>query len=259
MICIMAKKNNIGRRPTGTPSTGRKNSTTTSNMGPIIEGDDTLVDVVEVRDQGLDFFERNRNTIIYGALALIALIAAFFIYQTFVKAPAERDAAAYLQQAQIAFERDSFAIALEEPIPGEYGFLDIIDNYGSTEAGNLANYYAAVSYLNLGQYEVALKFAEDFSAEGTLLPAMKAGVMGDAESELGNMDAALGHYKTAVDEAGENFVTAGYYLNKLGQLYKKQGNNAEALAAFKRLKQDYGRSPLAVEAEKYITMLEMGN
>ena len=107
----MARKNNIGRRPTGTPTTGRRNVTNTG--APVVEGDETLVDVVEVRDQGLDFFERNRNAIIYGALAIAALIAGYFIYQTFVKAPAERDAAVYMRQAEQAFQQDSFAIALE--------------------------------------------------------------------------------------------------------------------------------------------------
>ena len=247
----MAKKNNIGRRPTGTPRGGRRNETN----AVILEGDDTLVDVVEVRDQGVDFFERNRNAIVYGALILAALVAGYFIYQTFVKAPAEQEAQAYLQEAQAAFERDSFAIALEEPAPGAYGFLDIIDEYGSTEAGNLARYYAAVSYLNLGRYEAAREFATAFDADGELLPAMKAGVLGDVESELGNMNAALGNYEEAVELSGKNYVTAGYYLNKLGQLYQHEGRTDEALTAFRRLKQEYGQSPLAAEAEKFIGIL----
>ena len=251
----MARKNNIGRRPTGTPAGGRR-TVTTQTTNTVIEGDDELVNVVEVRDQGLDFFERNRNAIVYGALILAALIAGYFIYQTFVKAPAERQAAAYMLPAQNAFARDSFALALEEPAPGELGFLDIIDDYGSTEAGNLARYYAAVSYLNIGRFEAAKEFANQFDADGDLLPAMKYGVIGDAESELGNMDAAISNYRSAVDAAGDNFVTAGYYLNKLALLLQNEGRNDEALAAFQRLKADYGRSPLAAEADKYIGLLE---
>ena len=34
---------------------------------------------------------------------------------------------------------------------GKYGFIDIIDNYGSTDAGNLANYYAGMAFLNTKQ------------------------------------------------------------------------------------------------------------
>lgn len=250
----MAKKNNIGRRPSGTPNTGRSRGTQGPNLA---DGDDTLVDIVEVRDQGLDFFERNRNTIVFIAIAIAALIAAYFVYQTFVKQPAERNAAASMEQAQVQFERDSFSLALANPGQGGMGFLDIIEDYGSTEAGNLANYYAAVSYLNLGQYEAALDYANSFSAEGRVLPAMKYGIVGDAESELGNTDAAISAYESAISAAGENFVTGGYYLNKLGLLLRSQGRTDEALAAFRRLKTDFGQSQEAAEADKYITMLEM--
>jgi len=249
----MARKNNIGRRPTGTPNTGRTRGT----GGPVGDGDDTLVDIVEVRDQGLDFFERNRNAIVFGALAIGLLVAGYFIYQTFVKLPAEQNAAAEMQQAQVQFERDSFALALTTPGQGYPGFLDIIEDYGSTEAGNLANYYAAVSYLNLGQYEAALDYASAFKPSGELLPAMKQGIIGDAESELGNNAAAISAYEDAIDAAGKNFVTGGYYLNKLALLLRAEGRADEALAAFKRLKADYGRSPEAANADKYITMLEM--
>ncbi len=249
----MAKKNNIGRRPQGTPSTGRPRGTS----APVLEGDETLVDLVEVRDQGLDFFERNRNAIVFGAIAIALLIAGYFIYKTLVQAPAEENAMAEMQQAQVQFERDSFNLALVNPGQGGLGFVQIVDEYGSTEAGNLANYYAAVSYLNVGKYEAALDYAKSFDAKGELLPAMKYGVMGDAESELGNMDAAASNYNKAVDAAGKNFVTAGYYLNKLGLLLRHENKTAEALEVFKRLKTDFGQSPEAAQADKYISMLEM--
>ncbi len=250
----MAKKNNIGRRPSGTPSTGRRTSGTGTE--PALEGDDTLVDIVEVRDQGYEFFEKNRNLIIYGALGLIALVAAILIYQTFVKRPAERNASEQMQQAQVQFERDSFSLALTNPGQGYPGFLDIIDDYGSTKAGNLANYYAGVSYLNLGKYEVALDYMSSFDADGDLLPAMKYGVMGDAQSELGRNDEAIASYRDAVDAAGKNYITGGYYQNKLAQLLRIEGKNDEALEAFRSLKANYGQSPEAAQADKYIGMLE---
>jgi len=249
----MAKKNNIGRRPQGTPSTGRTRGT----AAPVLEGDDTLVDIVEVRDQGLDFFERNRNAIIYGALILAALIAAYFIYQTFVKIPNEKAAMTEMQQAQVQFERDSFNLALAGTTAGDPGFLQIIDDYGSTKAGNLANYYAAVSYLNIGQYDAALDYAKSFDADGELLPTMKYGVIGDAQAELGNFDDAASSYRSAIDAADENFVTGGYYLNKLALLLKKRGKTEEALEAFRRLKAEFSNSSEAAQADKYIGMLEV--
>ena len=249
----MAKKNNIGRRPQGTPSTGRSGGTS----APILEGDETLVDLVEVRDQGLDFFERNRNTIVIGAIAIALIVAGYFVYKTLVQVPAEKTAMAEMQQAQVQFERDSFNLALVNPGLGGLGFVDIIDQYGSTEAGNLANYYAAVSYLNVGKYEASLDYMKSFDAKGSLLPAMKYGVMGDAQGELDQLDDAIASYRKAVDTAGDNFVTGGYYLNKLGLLLRHQGETGEALEVFKRLKADYGQSPEAAQADKYISMLEI--
>ncbi|WP_116125503.1 tetratricopeptide repeat protein [Lewinella sp. IMCC34183] len=249
----MARKNNIGRRPTGTPRGGRR----TGDEEQIrIEEDDTLVNVVEVGDQGRDFFERNRKPLIIGVVALIAIVAGALLYQTFIQRPAERTAAEQMQQAQYQFEQDSFSLALTNPGQGYPGFLDIADEYSNTAAGNLANYYAAVSYLNLGQYEAALDYLQDFDAEGELLPAMKMGVMGDLQSELGNLDDAVDSYREAVDASGKNFVTGGYYLNKLGLLLRQQGRDQEALEAFRRLKSDYANSTEAAQADKYIAALE---
>ncbi|NJB85885.1 putative negative regulator of RcsB-dependent stress response [Lewinella marina] len=248
----MARKNNIGRRPTGTPRGGRP----TGDEQVRVQEDDTLVDIVEVRDQGLDFFERNRKPIIIAVVALIAIVAGALLYHTFIQRPAERNAAEQMQQAQYQFEQDSFSLALTNPGQGYPGFLDIADQYSSTKAGNLANYYVAVSYLNLGQYEAALDYLQDFDAEGELLPAMKMGVMGDLQSELGDFDAAISSYREAVDESGKNFLTGGYYLNKLGLLLREQGRNEEALAAFRRLKAEFGNSTEAAQADKYIAALE---
>jgi len=222
----------------------------------MVDGDDTLVDIVEVRDQGLSFFENNKTIILGIVFGLAALVIGYFVYQTFVVKPAEQEAMAALETAQVEFERDSFNRALVNPNPSELGFVDIVDMYGGTPAGNLANYYAAVSYLNVGRYEATLSYMEDFDPNGTMLEAMKYGIIGDAQSELDNFDAAITNYQKAMDAAGDNFITGGYYLNKLALLYRNQGNTAEALDAFKRLKRDYGQSPEAGMADKYIEMLE---
>lgn len=250
----MARKNNIGRRPTGTPNSGRKAATDPDVT--TVDGDDTLINIVEVGDQGRDFFERNRNLLIGAVVGLILLVAGGLLYQTFIAGPAERDAAEQMRQAQFQFEQDSFSLALTNPGQGYPGFLDVVDEYGGTQAGNLANYYVAVSYLNLGKYEVALDYLDDYDAEGELMPTMKAGVRGDLNSELGNFDAAIENYREAVDEAGDNFVTGGYYLNKLGLLLRKEGRTEEALAAFRRLKAEYSNSNEATQADKYIIALE---
>ena len=247
----MANKNRgVGRVPQGG---GRRGSTQTVREQ---EGDELLVDVVEVSDQASTFFEENRNLIlgIVGGLAL--LVAGYFIYNTMVVKPKASQAIEQMQRAQVQFERDSFQLALTNPGQGYPGFLDIIDEYGGTPAGNLARYYAGVSYMNLGSYQAAADYLNQFNPDTDLLATMKAGALGDIQGELGDFDAALSAYKKAVSQAGDNYVLAGYYQNKLGLLLRHQGQNAAALEAFTKLKTDYGLSPAAAEADKYIGLLQ---
>ena len=58
------------------------------------------------------------------------------------------------------------------PGGGFPGFSDIVKKYGGTDAGNAALYYAGVSSLNLGQFDAAISYLEDFSPCGNLLPSM---------------------------------------------------------------------------------------
>ena len=216
--------------------------------------EETLVDIVEVRDQAQGFMEQNQNKI-FGALTLaVLLIGGIFLWKNFVKAPKNQTAMESMNQAQVQFERDSFALALQNPGGGFDGFLDIIDNYGGTPSGNMAKYYAGVCYLNLGQYEAARDWLNKFSAKGDVMPIMKYGALGDVNSELNDLDAALSNYKSAVS-AGNNELLTAYYLKKVGLLHQKNGNNSEALAAFQQIKDKYPNSPDGQDVEKYITRL----
>ena len=216
--------------------------------------EETLVDIIEVKDQAQGFMEKNQNKI-FGALTLAVLvIGGIFLWNNFVKGPKNQTAMESMQQAQVQFERDSFALALQNPGGGFDGFLDIIDNYGGTPSGNMAKYYAGVCYLNLGQYEAARDWLNKFSAYGEVTPIMKYGALGDAHSELGDLSAAMSNYKSAVS-AGNNELLTAYYLKKVGLLHQKNGDNSAALAAFQQIKDKYPNSPDGQDVEKYITRL----
>lgn len=222
------------------------------------KADETLVDIVEVRDQAQGFFEKNQRLLFGLGIALIAIFGGIIIYKNFYQAPREAEAIDKMNLAQYQFERDSFAQALTNPGVGSSGFLEIIDSYGGTKAANLALYYAGVSYLNLGQFEAAADFLEDFSSDGEILPVMKHGALGDAYSELGRMDDAISSYKKAVNQS-DNDVLTSYYLKKLGMLQEKQGNLEAAKDAYERIKADFPNSPYASDIDKYLTRVAGAN
>ena len=216
--------------------------------------EEILVDVVEAREAAQNFFDRHQMTIVAVGAVIILGIGGFLAYKLLYQAPRENEAMTQMFKAEYQFQQDSFALALESPGAGYSGLLDIIDSYGGTEAANLAKYYAGISYLNLNRFEDALSYLKSYNEAGNVTSITKFGAMGDAASELGNMDEALGYYKKAVSGPAIESLTP-YYLQKLGILAYKQGQTEEAKKAFKRIEEEFPSSQEAIEADKYIALI----
>lgn len=213
--------------------------------------DEVLVETIEGSSKSVtDFFEDNKQTVSYLLGGLFVVVIGFLIYRQFVQAPRAKEAAEQMAAAQLQFERDSFALALTNPGNGFPGFADIAEDYSGTEAGNLALYYAGVSYLNLGQFDAAIDYLEDFSPSGTITPTMKAGALGDAYSEVNQFGKALKQYQRAAES--DNAFLAAYYLKKYGMLSERQGDVAAAKEAYQQIKTDYFDTPAAGDIDKYL-------
>jgi len=215
------------------------------------KADETLVDIVEVKAQAEDFFERYRYHILGVVGGLVLIIGGLFAYNNLYKGPKQVEAAEQMHQAQMQFERDSFVLALTNPGGGYQGFLDIIENYKGTKAANISKYYVGVSYLNLSQYDAAIDYLKDFKPSGQVLPIMKFGALGDAYSEKEDFKQAMGFYKKAAATHPNEALTP-YYLKKIGLLHEREANWAEAEKAYRQIKDKYPDSPDGRDIEKYI-------
>ena len=188
-------------------------------------------DIESFKDSTLDKFEKNKN-IIYGGVVAVLIVAVAVYYYFGVHRPAQKQAAAdSISAAQFAFERDSFQLALTgKDIPGQervMGFLDIIDNYGGTPSANIAHYGAGVSLLHLGKYEEAISQLQSYSGGDGMTQAMAYGAIGDAKSELNQMEEALSFYLKAAAYQS-NAATSPYYLRKAALLSEAQGKAEDA-------------------------------
>ncbi len=220
------------------------------------KSDETLVDIVEVKEQAQDYFERNQLQIL-GILAIVVIgLGGLFAYNSLYRLPRNARGMEQMFRAQFQFERDSFALALDNPGGGYDGFLDIIDNYGGTKAANLASYYSGISYLHLGRYEAAKDYLESFKASGEVTPIMKYGALGDVYSELGDMNKALSMYAKACNSTDNDYLTP-YYLKKLGLLNEHQGNMDKAYIAFNQIKDKYPDASIARDIDKYIMRVKV--
>jgi len=219
------------------------------------KNDETLVDIVEVRDQAQNWFEENQTLFVGILAAVVIAIGGYLAYVNLVQNPKIMEAEEQITQAQLQFENDSFALALSNPGAGYDGFLGIIDNYSGTPSANLAKYYAGLSYLYLGDHNKAIEYLEDFNADGLTLPTLKAGNLGDAYSELGQVEKAKAQYKKASEVMDNDFLSA-YYLKKYGEYLEFNGDKEGALQAYNELKTKYPASPDARNIDLYITRLQ---
>jgi tetratricopeptide (TPR) repeat protein len=217
--------------------------------------DETLVDIVEVKESAQDFFDKNQTLVVGALAAIVIIIGGYLAYVNFVQKPKMMEAAEQITKAQEQFQKDSFALALSNPGGGYEGFLGIIDNYGGTPTANLSKYYAGLCYLYLGDYTSAIDYLEDYDADGSSMPLLKAGAIGDAHAEAGNVDAAKKYYAQA-SQSEENEFLAAFYLKKLAEYHESLGEKEDALARYEELKAKYPQSPDARNIDLYISRLK---
>jgi tetratricopeptide (TPR) repeat protein len=232
-----------------------QNRTTRKITSTSQAGSEEIVNLVEVKEQAQDFFQKYQNIILGVVGGLLLLVGGYLIYKYLYIQPKEKSAVEAMYQAEMQFAKDSFAAALDNPGGGFEGFASIAENYGGTKAGNTAKFYAGVCNLNLGKYEDAIEYLEDYSPSDDITPSVKFGALGDAHAELGDLEKAASYYEKAANN-NDNEFTAPFYLNKLGLLQFSQKKNAEALATFKKIFEKYPLTQEGREAEKYIARLE---
>ena len=229
------------------------NEVRTLGTVPPRPGTGTDVDLSPAQHDGRDWLERHQTLIlsVVGALVLVGI--GVFLYREFIVKPQQAEASEYMWQAQQLFAQDSFEVALlGRPDGSVLGFETIAEDYGGTPAGNLAEYYAGISYLHLGQYDAAIDALESFDEDGSLLPATKAGALGDAYAQKDDLASARGHYDTALSEAGDNSLLAPYYLKKLALLDEREGNVAQANERYRRIKSEFPTSNEASDIDKFV-------
>jgi tetratricopeptide (TPR) repeat protein len=215
---------------------------------------DNLTEVENALTKSEQFIEDNQKILSIVIGVIVVVIAGYLGFTKLYVAPKEKAAQEEMFYAEQYFEKDSFNLAINGDGTNP-GFLDIIEDYSATPAGNLANYYVGISYLHLGQYEDALEYLNDFSTEDLVLAPVLEGAKGDCYAELNQPDKALSAYKKAYSM--ENEFTTPVYLMKAGQLMETQGEYSDALEVYQQIKNDYPTSTEARTIDKYIARVEM--
>lgn len=240
--------------------TGSKVKKTAHNK---VEENSTTAEVFNTLDETASksekWVQKNQNTIFIVLGVIVACILGYLAYQKFVKQPKEKEASNELAYPKAYYEKaikskvavDSLLNMGLNGAEGKYGFIDIATEYSGTKAGNLANYYAGISYLKQNKYKEAIEYLEKFSASDELLGPIAKGAIGDAFANINQPEEALEYYLKAA-KLKDNGFSSPLFLFKAGNTAMDLGKYSKALDLFEQIKEKYPESNQAKEIDAYI-------
>lgn len=197
------------------------------------------------------FIIKYQKPILAIVVAIIVVIAGFFLYKHFYGEPHEKKAQVALFPGQKYFEQDEYDKALNGDKNGYIGFLRIEDDYSGTKAANLAKAYAGICYANMRKYDLAAEQLDDFSANDQMVNPSIIAAAGNCYAQLGKLDKATSLLMKAAN-AADNFSLSPIFLLQAGEIYESQGKFEKALDAYQMIKDKYFQSYAAMDIDKYI-------
>ena len=230
------------------------------------EKDSTAAGVFTTLDESASkteaFVAKNQNFIIgiIGAVAIVTI--GYLVYQKFIAEPKQLEAADEMFVAQQNFQQATEGVSSDSlyklslnGAEGKFGFIKIADEYSGTDAGNLANYYAGMAYLNTGKYTEAIDYLSKFKSEDIVLSGLAVGAVGDAYAETNKPEDALKNYIKA-SETNKNDFTTPRFLLKAGKTALALGKKEDALGYFTTIKENYDASPEAASVDVLIGLAQ---
>jgi tetratricopeptide (TPR) repeat protein len=213
----------------------------------------------ETASRSEKWIEKNSKPLFYALVAIVIVFLAYLGYTKYISEPNEIEASNelafprkfYDQAATAGSGIDSLLILGLEGADGKYGFVDIAKAYSGTNAGNLANYYAGVSYLEMKQYDKAIQYLGAFNSNDEMLGPVTLGAVGDAFADINQPEEALEYYQKAANKKDNDFTTP-LFLYKAGLTAMELKKFGKAAALFTEIKENYPKSDQGRTIGKFI-------
>ena len=201
-----------------------------------------------------EFFEKYKQQIFFAVGALAVIVLAFVWYANKVKED-NLEATKELAKMLPIYESGSYQEAIEgKPGTDVLGLKQIVENYGSTEQGEIAKVYLANSYYYLGKVDDALKYYESYSGNSNLFKAAAYAGIASCNERQGNYEEAAKYFEKAASVSKFNVQNPKYLLDS-GIDYIQAQNISKAKEVFEKLKNNYKKSPLQSEVERYLASI----
>jgi TolA-binding protein len=184
------------------------------------------------------FFSTHRNLLV-GILAGAVVLIGGAIGLDFYRKSTEEKASRLMSFAEMSFNKGDYEKALKGDEENfTLGFEAIASKYGSTNAGNLALYYAAICEYNLGNAETALSFMKSFDIPDGIMGLAALGFYGNLLLDTGSFEDAAKTFEKAASWV-KSETTTPYYLAKSAQAWLDAGKTDKAKAIANKIIDNY--------------------
>jgi len=197
------------------------------------------------------FVEKYQKEILIGVGAVVVIVCAIWAYQTLYSKPRNVEAQVAMFKGEQYFQQQQDSLALYGNGNDYMGFESVIEEYGSTQAADLARYYAGISSMRLGKYEEAISYLKAFKGGDELVTYTAKGAIGDCYANMGNTDEAVKYFIEAAKGADNTLLSPVYYKKAI-IVYRDLKNYDKVIELGNTIKNKYLNSPEANEVAKYI-------
>ncbi len=209
-----------------------------------------------------DYARKNRATVQTAGLAIFVAVAGLWAFSSW-RASRVAQSEAELQSALTIFEAPVGAPpAGEAPTGPTYAteqdkmtralaaFEGVEKRFGSTQAGHRARYFAALSQLQLGRRDEAVKTLEEIAArrgDDMLQSTLARLALASSYVSAGETDKGIDAYRKLADEPALP-IAKDYVLMELGGALERAGRLDEARSVFKRVMDEFPSGSQAAQA-----------
>ncbi|MDR9417371.1 tetratricopeptide repeat protein [Gracilimonas sp.] len=200
------------------------------------------------------YYLENKAQVISITAALIIVIGSIFGWN-FYSAAQENKAQELLSIAENYYNSSEYENALYgNDFELTYGFDQIADEFPWTNAGNLANYYAAVSSFQLGDIENALVYIEEFDVPEGILGVGALSFHGKLYLANQNYEAAAEKFVQAAEWSVNNTTTPSN-LYEAAQAYYEAESYEQAEELVNRIINEYPQSNKVADSQRLKGMI----
>jgi len=230
----------------------------------------TVPEAIDVIQKAKGFWTKYSKRIIIAGSVLLVLGGSYLGYKYFYKLPREEKASELIfpaerlygkMAASSSFNKDTLNVVLNGGVmdgANVTGLLKIVSKYSGTASANRAEYIVGACYLQVKEFDKAIKHLKNFEGNDASQVQSKAYTMlGHAYAEKKNTDEALSYYKKAASVNEKDEATTTFALMLAGMYAESVGKTKEAIELFQKLRDNYPASVIvqAGDPDKYLARL----